>query len=133
MNLIQIYKCLCDETRLRILNLLSVSPLCVCHLQQVLGKSQVVMSQHLAYLREREMVACEPYQNWRVYSLPSSPAPELEANLKCLQDCVQTEPVFKKDRAKLKRLMGDQTLQALLDDGCCPAPKKPSKLASSNL
>jgi len=124
VKLISIYRCLCDETRLRILNLLSVSPLCVCHLQSVLGKSQVIVSQHLAYLRGREMVSSQRYQNWMIYSLPVSASKELEANLKCLQDCVQEEPIFQKDRAKLKKLMGSQTVKALLDEGCC-MPAKP--------
>ncbi len=122
MKLISIYRCLCDETRLRILNLLAVSPLCVCHLQSVLGKSQVVVSQHLAYLRQREMVTGQRHQNWMIYALPTSPMPELEANLKCLQDCVQEEPIFLKDRAKLKKLIGTQTVKALLEQGCCPKP-----------
>jgi DNA-binding transcriptional ArsR family regulator len=120
-----IYKCLCDETRLRIFNLLSVSPLCVCHIQRVLGKSQVIISQHLAYLRERHMVSGRRYRNWVVYSLPQAPSPELEANLKCLQDCVQSEPVFRRDEAKLKKLMGTKSVRSLLDEGCCvPAAKK---------
>lgn len=120
MKLIAIYKCLCDETRLRILSLLSESPLCVCHIQQVLGKSQVIVSQHLAYLREHHMVTAQRYRNWMMYSLPLSPPPELETNLKCLQDCVQTEPIFKTDRAKLKKLMGTKSVRTLLDEGCCP-------------
>lgn len=124
MKLISIYQCLCDETRLRILNLLSESSLCVCHLQQVLGKSQVVMSQHLAYLRERGMVNGQRYQHWMIYSLPDSPSRELEANLKCLQDCVQTEPVFRQDREKLRKLLGAKSVRSLLDEGCCPAPSK---------
>ena len=125
MNLIAIYKCLCDETRLRILNLLAVSPLCVCHLQSVIGKSQVVISQHLAYLRERGMVSGRRYQQWVIYSLPASPSHELETNLKCLQDCVQTEPVFRNDREKLQELVGAKSVQALLDEGCCPSPSPP--------
>ena len=124
MKLIAIYKCLCDETRLRILGLLSESPLCVCHIQQVLGKSQVIVSQHLAYLRERGMVDVRRHQQWMIYSLPASPAPELEVNLKCLQDCIQTEPLFKKDRAKLKKVMGSKSVSDLLDEGCCVQPKK---------
>ena len=36
MKLIEVYKCLCDETRLRILHLLSHQPLCVCHFQEIL-------------------------------------------------------------------------------------------------
>ena len=99
--------------------MLSQSPLCVCHIQQVLGKSQVIVSQHLAYLREREMVAVQRYQQWMIYSLPPSPSHELATNLKCLQDCLQTELVFKKDHAKFKKLMGTKNLNILLNEGCC--------------
>ena len=119
VKLVTIYKCLCDETRLRILNLLSVSPLCVCHLQFLIGKSQVVISQHLAYLRERGMVTGRRHQQWVIYSLPGSPSRELEMNLKCLQDCALTEPIFRSDQAKLRDLIGQKTVQELLEEGCC--------------
>jgi DNA-binding transcriptional ArsR family regulator len=118
MRLIEIYKCLCDETRLRILNVLSISPLCGCHVQDILGKSQVVVSQHLSYLRERGMVTSQRHRNWIIYSLPTVLPPELEMNLKCLQDCVQSEPVFQKDRAATEKLFGSQDFQALLQKGC---------------
>jgi len=104
MELIQIYKCLCDETRLRILNLLSRSPLCVCHLQSILGKSQVVMSQHLGYLRKNGLVETRRHQTWIIYSLPAKPSAELQSNLKCLQDCLHSMPSFKKDLSKLKKI-----------------------------
>ena len=35
--LIQIYRCLCDKNRLRIVHLLKQGPLCVCHFQTVLN------------------------------------------------------------------------------------------------
>ena len=126
MKLIAIYKCLCDETRLRILNLLSVSPLCVCHIQAVLRKSQVVISQHLAYLRERELVTGQRYQSWMLYSLPANRPEALDTNLKCLQDALQTEPILRKDLEKLRKLMGSKPVLALLDEGCCVA-RTPSK------
>ena len=104
MKLIEVYKCLCDETRLRILHLLSHQPLCVCHFQEILSAPQVKISKHLAYLRSRGLVQAEQEKNWMIYSLPSRPAPELEANLKCLQDCVQTDGVFKRDLKALGKL-----------------------------
>ncbi|XHR27865.1 MAG: ArsR/SmtB family transcription factor [Chthoniobacteraceae bacterium] len=122
MRLISIYECLCDETRLRILNLLSVSPLCVCHLQSILRKPQVKVSQHLAYLKERGMVTRTRHQQWMIYALPPSPGPELDANLRCLQDCVQTDPVFQADRAKLLELTAGRPVAMLLEEGCCPTP-----------
>lgn len=101
MDLIQIYECFCDRTRLRILHLLTQGPLCVCHFQEILDEPQVKISKHLAYLRTREMVETTRSANWMIYALPSRPEAELTRNLQCLQDCVQTDPAFKAD---LKRL-----------------------------
>ena len=104
MDLIQIYECFCDRTRLRILNLLAQTPLCVCHFQEILDEPQVKISKHLAYLKERQMVVAEREQNWMIYSLPRKCATELDANLKCLQDCAQSDPVFKRDLKALAKL-----------------------------
>jgi ArsR family transcriptional regulator len=104
MDLIEIYQCLCDLTRLRTLHLLTQTPLCVCHFQEILDEPQVKISKHLAYLRERGLVAAKREQNWMIYSLPRKQPAELEANLKCLQDCVQSDPVFKRDLRNLAKV-----------------------------
>jgi ArsR family transcriptional regulator len=106
MDLIQIYQCFCDKTRLRLLHLLSQTPLCVCHFQEILGEPQVKISKHLAYLRAREIVTAKRRGNWMIYSLPVKRDAELVANLKCLQDCVQTDPIFKGDLKRLSKLQG---------------------------
>jgi ArsR family transcriptional regulator len=97
MDLIQIYQCFCDRTRLRILHLLTKSPLCVCHFQTILGEPQVKISKHLAYLRNNGMAVATRDQNWMIYSLPKKRTRELDLNLKCLQDCVQSDVVFDRD------------------------------------
>ncbi len=104
MELIKIYECLCDATRLRLLNVLTQGPLCVCHFQKILGEPQVKISKHLAYLRERGLVECKRQGNWVIYELPVKPSRELRANLACLQDCAQEDPVFQRDLARLKKL-----------------------------
>jgi ArsR family transcriptional regulator len=107
MDLVQIYQCFCDRTRLRILNLLANSPLCVCHFQSILGEPQVKVSKHLGYLRERGLVEVERDKNWMIYSLPKKRGAEVEANLKCLQDCVQSDKVFAGDLKRLAALKSD--------------------------
>ncbi len=117
MRLMQIYQCLCDPTRLRILNLLGGGPLCVCHLQEVLGESQVKVSKHLAYLRARGMVKVRRRANWMIYSLPAKLSRELHANLACLQDCARDDALIKRDMARLR------TLRSAFSFGgsdCCP-------------
>lgn len=104
MELITIYECLCDRTRLRILNLLCHGPLCVCHFQAILREPQVKISKHLGYLRARGMVQARRRANWVIYSLPEKPPSELAANLACLQDCAKEEAVFRRDLARLRSL-----------------------------
>ncbi len=104
MKLVQIYRCLCDETRLRILHLLTKGPLCVCHFQDVLKLPQVAVSKHLAYLRTNGLVHARRRAQWMIYSLPKKPSPELDLQLRCLQDCVQSNSVFRDDLKRLKKL-----------------------------
>ncbi|MCF7688491.1 MAG: metalloregulator ArsR/SmtB family transcription factor [Cephaloticoccus sp.] len=103
MDLVTIYECLCDRTRLRILNLLGTRPLCVCHFQELLGEPQVKISKHLAYLRKRGLVEATREGNWMIYRLPEKPSAELAKNLACLQDCVQGDKGLKKDLQQLQR------------------------------
>ncbi len=129
MNLVQIYQCLCDPTRLRILSLLDEGELCVCHLQKVLGEPQVKVSKHLAYLRAHKMVAVRREANWMVYSLPGKRSPELAANLACLQDCAEEDPLFRADRERLRNLKGRFEEESPI---CCspsPLPRKPARHA----
>jgi ArsR family transcriptional regulator len=104
MDLIKIYECFCDRTRLRILNLLADGPLCVCHIQEVLNEPQVAISKRLAYLKERGLVRAEREANWMYYRLPEKQSAELQANLACLQDCTREEPMFRRDAVKVKKL-----------------------------
>jgi ArsR family transcriptional regulator len=106
MELLKIYQCFCDHTRLRILNLLRDGPLCVCHLQAILCEPQVKVSKHLHYLKAHKMVEVSKAGNWRIYRLPQRPSSQLDANLRCLQDCVAEDPVFSRDLAKLAKLRG---------------------------
>jgi ArsR family transcriptional regulator, arsenate/arsenite/antimonite-responsive transcriptional repressor len=127
MDLIKIYECLCEKTRLRIVNLLIQGPLCVCHIQKILKEPQVKISKHLGYLKTHGLVDVRREANWRIYSLVAKPTKALEANLACLQDCAGEDKIFRRDLEKLKVLRCD------FDGGssaCCAEPQ-PLKLRSS--
>jgi ArsR family transcriptional regulator len=104
MKLLRIYRCLCDETRLRILHLLTQGPLCVCHFQDILGLPQVAISKHLAYLRANDMVVAQRHGKWMIYRLPEKASAELDLQLRCLQDCVQSDRNFQGDLKRLKKM-----------------------------
>ena len=107
VELIRIYQCFCNATRLRIMHLLTRGPLCVCHFQEVLDIPQTKVSQQLAYLRKHGLVECTRHGTWMIYSLPSEPSGKLEANLKCLQDCSLTDKRFRGDLKALGKVRSD--------------------------
>jgi ArsR family transcriptional regulator len=119
MSLVEIYQCLCDKTRLRILNLLMAGDLCVCHVQEILDEPQVKISKHLSYLRKRGLVESRKEANWMIYSLPSRRSRELAANLACLQDCLSEDGIFKRDSEKRNALGARFSTKSPI---CC-APK----------
>lgn len=109
VNLVRIHECLCHRTRLRLVHLLLQGPLCVCHLQDVIGEPQAKVSRHLAYLRRHGMVTTERRGKWVLYLLTEKRPPLLEANLACLQDCAGEEAVFGRDLRKLGQLINTKT------------------------
>ena len=108
------------------LNLLLHGPLCVCHLQKVLGEPQVKVSKHLAYLKSHGLVDVKREANWRIYSLVAKPTPALQANLACLQDCATEDKIFQRDTEKLNKLRGTLGADSPL---CCGRPQ-PTRLKS---
>ncbi|MDP0497575.1 MAG: metalloregulator ArsR/SmtB family transcription factor [Verrucomicrobiota bacterium JB024] len=100
MSVISIYKCLCDEQRLRILNLLREGPLCVCHLMEILEADQVKISKQLRYMKDLGVVEGERHAQWMIYRLADEGHPLLTENLKCLQDCAGESLALAEDLRK---------------------------------
>lgn len=100
MEIIEVYKCLCDIQRLRILNLLREGPLCVCHIIEVLDADQVKISKQLRYMKDLGMVEGERAAQWIFYRLADPENPLLLENLKCLQDCASEQLCFSEDLKK---------------------------------
>lgn len=65
----KLFKALSDETRLRILSLLTAGELCVCDLMEVLQLPQSTVSRHLAYLRNTGLVDDRRQGVWMYYRL----------------------------------------------------------------
>jgi ArsR family transcriptional regulator len=104
VQLLRIYQSLSDETRLRILHLLSHRPLCVSHLQRILGAPQVKISKHLTFLKRNGLVESKAHKNWRIYQLPANSPYELQRHLESLRDCARNANLFPEDLAQLQAL-----------------------------
>lgn len=86
MQTTEIFKSLTDPQRVRLLNLLEESPLCVCHLQTLLDAPQVKISKQLAYLKTAGLVEAERRGTWMIYRLAQPVSKLLTSNLAQLRD-----------------------------------------------
>jgi ArsR family transcriptional regulator len=75
------FRALGDETRLKILRLLSVRDACVCELVELLPVSQPAVSQHLSKLRRAGLVDEYRQSRWTFYRLNADMPREVAAVL----------------------------------------------------
>jgi ArsR family transcriptional regulator, arsenate/arsenite/antimonite-responsive transcriptional repressor len=71
-NLIEIFKTLSDETRLRILKLLEHGELCVCGIVAALDMIQPKVSFHLGVLKEGKFITDRRQGKWIYYRIDNS-------------------------------------------------------------
>lgn len=95
-------KALADQTRLRLLMLLSTGKeLCVCEFTQILELSQPKISRHLAILRENNLLQDRKSGLWVYYCLHSE-LPEWISNILLeLQAGSENDAVFLADQKRL--------------------------------
>ncbi|MBI4804765.1 MAG: winged helix-turn-helix transcriptional regulator [Desulfovibrio sp.] len=80
----QLFKALTDETRLRIVNLLSQGELCVCDLTHALKMPQSTVSRHLAHLKNAGIVIDRRCKTWAYYRITDDALPFTRDILSCL-------------------------------------------------
>lgn len=111
---IDLFKALSDETRLRIMVLLSEKELCVCQLEAALALPQVKISRHLAVLRYSGLVKDRRDGLWVYYSL-TKPKNKVEESLfECFKECLRKEPTLKTDLTNMKKCI-TQPLEFVVD------------------
>jgi ArsR family transcriptional regulator, arsenate/arsenite/antimonite-responsive transcriptional repressor len=94
---------LSDETRLRILNVLTVKECCVCEVMQALEISQTRASRNLKILDDAGFLDMRTDGLYTLYSLGERPADGFhDYLLKAVQTAMQESPVGKKDMIRLE-------------------------------
>jgi ArsR family transcriptional regulator len=104
----RLFKALADETRLRIVALLSHGELCVCHLEGALKLSQPNISRHLAILRMAGVVEARREGSWVHYTLASQADADCERQLQTLVQSFSKRDVLRKDLARLVKVRGPE-------------------------
>ena len=102
----RLFKALGDETRVRIVALLSHGELCVCHVEAALDLSQPNASRHLSILRAAEVVETRRQANWVYYRLARQEDPGRKAQLRSLVNLFAKHELLRQDVARLVRIKG---------------------------
>jgi ArsR family transcriptional regulator len=105
----RLFKALGDETRLRIVALLSHGELCVCHLEDALGLSQPNVSRHLGTLRAAGIVEHRREGSWVYYRPAPQGDPDCEQQLKTLMRTFAKRAVLRKDLDRLVKVRGPES------------------------
>jgi len=103
-NITLMLRAFADETRLRILNLLSRGELCVCDLMTVLNAPQSKISRHLGYLRKAGLVTGRKEGLWKHYSLAQTNSQFQNSMIQCLATCFKEVDILKRDAQRIQKL-----------------------------
>ena len=110
-NMELFFAALADNTRLRLLNLMRDTEVCVCFFVEVIGTNQPKISRHLAYLRKAGVVAARRDGIWAHYRIIAPKNENAAKVLHDVQEWLKTDKLMQQDRKQLANV-------------CC-APQQP--------
>lgn len=113
-NIELLFKALADRTRLRLINLMGESEVCVCFFVEVLKTNQPKISRHLAYLRRAGVVAARRDGKWIHYRIVEPPDSHAANIFREVRTLLANDSNMRNDLARLQKI-------------CC-APQLPVQL-----
>ena len=122
-EMVKVFKALSDETRLRILNLVSEKECCVCEVMQALNISQTRASRNLGVLHDAGLLQLRKEGLWSLYSIDQRGSnPYLPELVRVVREALAGNEVSVLDRQRL-------TKAKLVGPGCGPRPAKRLQVA----
>jgi len=113
-NIEKLFSALADRTRLRLINLIGDSEVCVCFLVEILKIGQPKISRHLAYLRRAGVVTARREGKWMHYRLTEPPDEHAARIFREVRTSLFEHPEFERDREKLEKVCCATTLPVQL-------------------
>ena len=97
------FKALSDPNRVRILMMLTVEPLCVCEIVEILGLATSTVSKHLSILRQAGFIQDEKEGRWVNYQLVSgAETTAMDGLVAQLQKELENDPQIQADRQRVQ-------------------------------
>jgi ArsR family transcriptional regulator len=107
----RLFKALGDETRLRMVALLSFGELCVCHFEAALELTQSNTSRQLGILRMSGIVEARREGSWVYYRLSPQLDELCRGQLKTLVRAFSKQEVLRRDVERLVKTRGPASCQ----------------------
>jgi len=127
-NLLNIFKALSDETRLRILKLLEGGELCICKIMDVVDMKQSRISRHMGILKNAGLVTDRRDGKWVHYSLNLRPENFCcEEMISFLAACLKDYDLVLQDQKKLQKLLEREKKGLWRPGSTCEAMKEGSR------
>lgn len=99
------FKALSDPSRIRILKMLQVRPLCVCEITERLGLATSTVSKHLSILKNSGFIIAEKDGRWVNYSLEEpSHNPYASRLLSQIREWLLEDDTVQSDIAALRKI-----------------------------
>src|SRR5215475_7497756 len=99
--LVRLFQALADPTRLRLLNLMGDTEVCVCFFVEILQTNQPKISRHLAYLRQAQIVGARREGKWMHYRIVEPPNEHAARIFKEVRATLAEDAEMQRDRARL--------------------------------
>jgi ArsR family transcriptional regulator, arsenate/arsenite/antimonite-responsive transcriptional repressor len=119
-KLVQYFRALSEEMRLRIVMLLSHGELCVCDIMDILDEPQSKVSRHLSYLKNSGLISARRVGVWMHYALCDQQDENLDAQIAFMRERLSNLPAFTEDIVKMEVLK-----ERKLREGPRPRPGRP--------
>jgi len=107
----RLFKALGDDTRLRIVALLSHGELCVCHVQEALGLTQPNASRQLSVLKNAGVVESRRDGTWTYFKLARQTDAHRRRQLGALVEAFSDKALLRKDVERLLKARGPGACQ----------------------
>lgn len=113
----EIFKVLGDTNRLRIINLLLNTKLCVCEMEVILEMTQSNVSRHLSRLRNVGLVSAAKEAQWVFYQFDEDFGQGHDLLISYLKSNLKTDDFYQKDWERYLRYRNSNLdCQAITDD-----------------
>ena len=116
-NAVAFFRALADETRWRIVRLVTDRALCVCELADILGMPQSSVSSHVQIIRKAGMLESETCGKWTYFRIHRD-------HLAVLRSVIKQFPEPETYTSDIEKA---ETRLARRETSCCPGPVKLAK------